>query len=136
VSTIAAGRLYAIDPATLTAVDSFDVGPGAQRVAVAPSGDSVYVANEVLSGVNVVRPSTHTITDLAVTGLPYGLALSADGSRLIVALRASGEVALFDRATLVPQGRIQIGGIPRNVAVDPAGGFVAVSTETNVIKLW
>jgi YVTN family beta-propeller protein len=121
---------------TLSVVDSFDVGHGAQRVAVAPSGDSVYVANEDYGGVNVVRPSTHAITDVPITGVPYGLALSADGSRLIVALRTSGEVAILDRATLAIQRRIQIGGIPRNVAVDPAGGFIAVSTETDVIKLW
>lgn len=136
VSTIAAGRLYAIDPATMAKVDSFDVGSGAQRVAIAPSGDSVYVANEGVGGVNVVRPSTGTVTNVSLTGTPYGLALSADGGQLIVALRSAGTVQVLDRRTLTSEGTFPVGGIPRNVAVDPKGGFAVVSSEDDAVKIW
>lgn len=136
VSTIAAGRLYAVDPTTLAKVDSFDVGGGAQRVAVAPSGDSVYVANEGVGGVNVVRPSTGAVSSVTLPGTPYGLALTADGGRLIVALRTAGAVQVLDRRTLASDGTFPIGGTPRNVAVDPKGGFAVVSSEGDAVKIW
>lgn len=135
VSTISAGWLYAIDPATLAKSDSFDVGAGAQRVAVAPSGDSVYVANESAGGVNIVQVSTGTVTTKLMDGTPYGIALSADGAALYVALRSSGNVRILGRTALDSLTTIVVGGTPRNVAVDPTGNFVVVTTESDLVKI-
>ena len=84
---------------------------------VAAGGGKVYVA--AVDRV-VVADAGGAVTD-TVTGLAgaVGLALSAEGDRLYVALRESGELAVIDTGTLQVVGKIDLDGhaCPTNLAI-------------------
>jgi YVTN family beta-propeller protein len=86
---------------------------------VATGGGKVFVS--ALDRI-VVADGTGGVVD-SIGALPgaTGLVTSADGSRLYVALRDSGEVAVIDTATLAELRRITVGSsypCPRRLALD------------------
>ena len=162
VIALAAGALVA--PAIAAAV------PAAAEV-VPPSAstetllEGVTAATDVATGggkVFVAATDRVVVADLtgavvgSVDALPgaTGLTTSADGSRLYVALRDSGEVAEIDTATLAELRRIPVGSsypCPRRLALDGArlvigygcdqwgGGVLAVDVSAaspEILPVW
>jgi YVTN family beta-propeller protein len=119
---------------------------------VATAGGKVFV-----SAVDrvVVADGNGAVVD-SIGALPgaTGLATSADGSRIYVALRDSGEVAVFDTATLAELRRIPVGSsypCPRRLALDGTrlvigygcdqwgGGVLAVDVSAaspEIVSVW
>jgi YVTN family beta-propeller protein len=135
VSTLSAGHLYRIDGATLAKTDSFVINGGMQRLAIAPSGDSVYVANESHDRIHIVRPSTRTVSYVTLPYSPHGVALSADGSKLYVAQVFGGRVTVLDRSTLQILGAVWVGGSPRNLVALPGTSRMLVSTQIDLVRV-
>lgn len=131
VSTVDTGRVYRLGADHLAIIDSFETAPEAHGLAIAPSGDSVYVAGSNGS-VFILRPSTHTVTSLPLDFSPLGIAISSDGTKLLVA-QYYGLVTTFDRATMTMLGGTRVEGSPRDVLTIPGGGGFYVPTVDNTI---
>jgi len=124
----AAGSLTLIDPRA-GAVDEIAVGarptavavaaPGTVVAAVREAGDVVLLAVE--GGRLVERARIHPGFE------PWHVTVSADGTRAYVPLSAAGRLAVIDVAAGRLEATIDVGRLPRFVAVSPDGGTVAVA---------
>ena len=130
VSSIASGSVTAIDLNTNTVSRTYTVSQGAQRIALSPNGSTLYIASESV-GLEVLDLSTGARTTVpGVPGGTVGLALSPDGTRLILTFPPAGTIRFVDRATLTVTRTLGNMGSPRNVAF-AANGTVAVVTDEN-----
>ena len=68
-----------------------------QRLAVAPNGSELYVANEV-SGLDVVNVASGAVSSISFGTAAYGLGLTPGGTQLYVLLPGPGEMRVLDRA--------------------------------------
>jgi len=124
----AAGSLTLIDPRA-GAVDEIAVGarptavavaaPGTVVAAVREAGDVVLLAVE--GGRLVERARIHPGFE------PWHVTVSADGTRAYVPLSAAGRLAVIDVAAGRLEATIDVGRLPRFVAISPDGGTVAVA---------
>ncbi len=89
------------------------------------------------TGSNAVRA---TMSLGAATGVPFGVAVSPDGSRVFVSNFMGGNVVAVDAKTYAPLATIPVGAnpaisFPTGIAVDPSGQRVYVVTSGEG-KLW
>jgi YVTN family beta-propeller protein len=100
-------------------------------VAVSPDGSTVYVTNNIATGiVSVIDAATNTVTTtIAVGSSPYGVAVSPDGSTVYVANTGSGTVSVIATATDNVIATIPVGSSPIGVAVTPDGSKVYVANN-------
>jgi YVTN family beta-propeller protein len=137
------GRLYvtadfppsvlALDPRTrkLTSVYALDQQLP-HMLAVSRDERTIYTANSGSGTVSIVRidPKTKngfSTTNVAVGGVPMGLALSPDGSRLFVANRQGNAVVVIDNAKAREHARVDLPGAPARVELLPGGNKLLVS---------
>lgn len=128
------GKVYRVNAATGTVTDSAAVTGTPQEVAYhAPSG-TLYVANE--GGWVDVLDGTHLGTVRRIGNVPgaFGMRLTADGTKLVVAGSLYGSVYVVDRATGVLTKTVTVNGTPRRTALLP-DGRVAVANEGGYITL-
>jgi DNA-binding beta-propeller fold protein YncE len=102
-----------------------------QRLAVAPDGSELYVANEV-SGLDVVNVSSGAVTSISFGTPGYGLGLTPDGTQLYVLLPEAGEVRVLDRVSRGQVKTLFTGGVPRNVAFASDGRALVTNEEAIV----
>jgi YVTN family beta-propeller protein len=146
-ATPAAAETVPPDASTETLLDGVTAATD-----VATGGGKVFVA---ATDRVVVADLTGAVID-SIGALPgaTGLATSADGARLYVALRDSGEVAEIDAATLAELRRIPVGSsypCPRRLALDGTrlvigygcdqwgGGVLAVDVSAaspEIVPIW
>jgi YVTN family beta-propeller protein len=89
--TTANGRVYVVLAATLTVVDSLQVGSAANGLAFNPGADRLYISSRDAGTVTVFDTRSDAALDTIVTGgAPQRLAVSADGLTLFVANESSG----------------------------------------------
>ncbi len=97
-------------------------------VAMTRDGKRAFAAGgglDVVFDVAVGPTSLGTQTpSIHASGFPAGLALSADESRLYVALNLAGRVAAIDVASKKVVKSVEVGEQPWTVAVDPSGKWV------------
>ena len=88
----------------------------------------LYTANAGAGTVSVIdrRPGGDT-RNLAVGGIPMGLALTRDGRQLYVATRDANTVALVSCPRLAPAGAITVDGSPARVRLTPDDRFLLVT---------
>lgn len=121
------GTVYAIDTRADTIVTVFNTGGMPQRMAVAPDGSELYIANETL-GLDIWNLVTGTrATTVAVPA--YGLGMSPDGAHLYVTGPLNGTITVIDRVTRGLVTTINTGGTPRNVAFTANGRTAMVTNE-------
>jgi YVTN family beta-propeller protein len=102
-----------------------------QRLAVAPDGSELYVANEI-SGLDVVNVASGAVTSISFGTAGYGLGLTPDGTQLYVLLPGTGEVRVLDRSSRAAVKTVLVGGTPRNV-VFASDGTALVANEQAII---
>jgi YVTN family beta-propeller protein len=108
--TVAAdGPLYSPDGKTLWVPQSSDL----LRFSVQPTG---MVATP---------PVAISLTGATGAALPSGMALSADGSRLYVALNGNNSLGVIDTATNTLVSQIPVGNAPRHVVLSGNEAFVS-----------
>src|SRR6202007_1264327 len=82
VTNLGDNTVSVIDTATNTVTGStIPVGDNAEGVVITPDGSRVYVANSYDDTVSVIDTATNNvIATINVTGGPFGLAVTPDGS--------------------------------------------------------
>ena len=115
--TVAAdGPLYSADGKTLWFPQTTDL----IRFAVNPDGT---VSSPVT--IPLVGSAGPTATGPDSAWLPSGMALSADGSRLYVALNGANTLGVIDTSTNTLIKQIPVGNAPRQVVIDGNQAFVS-----------
>jgi 6-phosphogluconolactonase len=131
-----------------------DPGAGPRHVAFAPSGEYVYLVNEMASTVTVFAYSPGPGTLLrkqTISTLPEHfngsntaaeITVDAKGRFLYVSNRGDDSIAVFridpDNGNVTPLERVPSGGkTPRHFAIDPTGTWLfAANQDSNDIKLF
>jgi YVTN family beta-propeller protein len=132
VSSRDAATVTAISTSSNTITRTYALSGMPQRVAVAPDGLWMYVANEH-SGLDIVNLETGVASSVSFGTAGYGVGLTPDGEQLYVSLPAAGQVRILDRATLAPVNTVFVGGVPRNITFDWSGRTALVTTEEAVV---
>jgi YVTN family beta-propeller protein len=104
-----------------------------RRLYVACSRDDEIQSIDVAAGEVVQRTQT------APGDHPRELALTPDGTALLVASPGSNSVSFFDAASLTRQDRVTVGSGPNSVLVEPSGRrafvFNTLSTSVSVLDI-
>lgn len=125
------------------------VGSSPLGVAISKDGSRVYVSNFFSGTVSVITTVATTVPPICaaysvcgtitMTGfsLPYGLAVTPDGTRVYVARSANGSVGVLNTASLMQEAVITNVGsvpqsIPRGVAITPDGRRLIVATKAGL----
>jgi YVTN family beta-propeller protein len=124
--------LHLIDVATKTVTQTVGIANSFVGVAFNPAGDKIYVGGGASNDVKLF--SMTPAGTFAASGTipiagaaPSGLSLSADGTRLYVALNMTHEVAVIDTATSAVVKRVRVGIYPYTTAVSADGSKVYVT---------
>jgi YVTN family beta-propeller protein len=128
------GGLWLIDPATLDVVLSTTIPASAQDVVYSMDGTRIFVGLESQGYVAVHDAATLARTDsIGFNALepiaPFGLALSLDGSKLLVSSPASGRVGVVDVVSKSVLRTIPVAGTPRRIAFSVIGTRALVANE-------
>jgi YVTN family beta-propeller protein len=124
--------LHLIDIASKTVKQTIPMGNSFVGVDFSPSGDVIYVGGGASNDVKFFKlaPDGSYAADgvLAIAGAaPSGLELSADGTRLYVALNMAHQLAVIDTATRTLLARIPVGTYPYTVVLSADGSKAYVS---------
>src|SRR3989449_4742575 len=116
-----------IDLLSATTVRTILVGRGPVDVAIHASGIAfVTLAQE--NAVAVIDPALGTlIRKIAVGHHPSGIAVG--GNIVVVANRGSRSLTILNAVNLTPISDLTVGRIPRDVAINPLTGVVAVTDD-------
>jgi DNA-binding beta-propeller fold protein YncE/mono/diheme cytochrome c family protein len=106
------------------------IGVGASQLVVDRARKRAYVVDRAGDKVVVVSTArTLKKLDSHSTGAePFGIALTPDGTTLLVTTVANGELAALDAADGTEHWRIDIGPEPRGVAISPKGNEAMVTS--------
>ena len=134
------GRVYVIDVASETMIDSIGVGPFPVQVAISPDGSLAYVANSGSNNVTVIDIRTRTRNRSVGVESPYAVAFHPTGNRVYVTSRTvPGQVFAIDTATDMVLDRWDVGEKPEFLAVGSDGLRLYVTSRLsnfmNVINL-
>lgn len=120
--------LTIIDPQT-DRVSAISTGQnGSHMVAVSRDKARAYVANVPSGTVSVIDlRASKKIADIAVGGMPEGIALTPDGKQLWVGNLAAPEVRIIDTATLRKIATLPTDPVSIRVAISPDGKTAVTS---------
>jgi DNA-binding beta-propeller fold protein YncE len=122
------GSVTEVRTATMVVKRTFMTGGTPQGVAVSQNGAELYVSDEG-GPLRIWSLSSATEIDTVSTGGgTFGVALTPDGTKLFVGTTA-GVIFKIDRASHGILSRLDVGGTPRNIAVDPVTGYAVVPNE-------
>lgn len=114
-------------------VDSYPVG-----VAVNPSTNKIYVANELSNTVSIIDGSTDKVdaTTIKVGKSPYGIGVNPLNNRIYVSNRDSGTVSVIDGSTNILITNASAGKRPLGVAVNPSNSLIYVTNiDSNTVSI-
>ncbi len=114
-------RVAEINPRTLSEVDSFPVGAGADAIAF--GAGSLWVANTIDDTLSHVDPAHRRLPPIPLPGSPAGVAVGRDG--VWVTIPSTGQLVLIDARSDKATQAVTIGNGPTGVAV--GGGQVWVA---------
>jgi YVTN family beta-propeller protein len=106
-------------------------------IAVAPSGQTAYVANDIVNGastINVVNLATDKVTSTFTNGSAAenhfeGMAISNDGTTAYVSDHHICTVSVINLATQTVTATIPVGDHPESVALSPDGSEAFVNNS-------
>ncbi len=114
------GSITEIDMRTGNALRTLSVGGRPHGIAIAPSGSTLYVADDSQGRVLFVDRVTGTITQSVSVGGAFGIAITPDGSTLFVTAN-SGDIVVIDVASATVRKRKMTQGEPRQIIALPDG---------------
>src|SRR5262245_27505742 len=124
--------LHLVDPAARTVKQTISIANSFVGVAFSPNADRIYVGGGASNDVKFfAAKGVDTFAadgTLPIAGAaPSGLSLSADGTRLYVALNMTHQVAVIDTATRTIISRVPVGIYPYTTVMSLDGSKVYVS---------
>jgi DNA-binding beta-propeller fold protein YncE len=127
-------KVYRINTATLTITDSVTTGGAPQEILYHSASGNLYVANE--SGWVDVLQGSHLTSVARFGGIAgaFGMRLTPDGSKLLVASSQIGTVYELDRANGSVLNTTLVGGTPRRIVFLP-DGRAAIANEAGWVSL-
>ena len=127
VSHLDAGKTTRVSPAIRRFGAETAVGSTPTDIAINPAGTRAYVANQFSRSVSVIDVATNgVVATFPVTGDPFKVAVSPDGSALYVGTNA-GRAFKLDAATGAPLGSVSTGHTPFGFAFG-TGDLMYIST--------
>jgi len=134
ISSRDSGWVVVYNTATATMIDTMVTGGSPQRLAVSKDGNELYIANQVV-GIDFWDLNTRSrIKSLGAPGA-YGLALSPDGTLLLVSMPSTGNVAPVDPVLRGVTGGIPTGGTPRNIVFSRYGNEAIITNEAGYVTV-
>lgn len=134
---VCAGGLTIIDTVTRALIKSISLEqPGG--VAIAPSGDRVYVTQPAGDQILVLNTATNAISSTILVPLddaPTGVTMSHNGSFAYVTNAGSSTVSVIDTSTKGIVARISVGTAPDSIAVSASGTGVVANTGSSDVTL-
>ncbi len=131
--------VFILDTATHAITGAINVGPSPAEIVFSSGGLKAYVAVENSNSVAVVNTSTNAVTHIPVGVNPWGLAISRDGSRLLVSNVVDDTVTVIATTDNSIIATISVGDWPRGIAFTHDGrkAYVAnmSSHEISIIDL-
>src|SRR6266849_5190627 len=125
------GTVNVIDTATYQ-VTTIPTGAGPRRLAISPSGDRVFVTNNVAASVSVIDTGTQQlIATIPVGNKPRGIAITPSGDAIYVGNVQGGTVSIIDSSTLTVIDTITIGIKPWEVIITDDGRLAFVSSSVS-----
>ena len=105
--------------------------------ASAQSPGYVYVANETLNEVDVLRASDHVlIASMPTIATPFGMAATQDGKKIFVSTFDGKNIYAFDAETNALISTLQIGSELREITLTPDGKYLYVPDyNENVVHI-
>ena len=101
-----------------------------KAIAVSPDGRRIYAVSASNGTAFAIDPATDTIVraggitpdgkTLFVGATPCSIAFTPDGSKVLIANKASGTLSVIDLAGNTPIAQITVGRFPSSVAISPA----------------
>jgi YVTN family beta-propeller protein len=150
-SNVADGTISEIDVAAHSFVRTIRVAPADEGIAVSPTGDQVWVGSNKLKTVSIVSPASGAVTDtIGGFGLPYRMAVTADGHTAIVTDPVSAAVRFFNTAkhaevgrmtfaadSIVPTAEVPGSPCPEGLVITPDGrtAFVTLQGRNRVVAI-
>ncbi|HEU4800872.1 MAG TPA: cytochrome D1 domain-containing protein [Gemmatimonadales bacterium] len=130
-ANVGSNSITEIDLVGGTPVRSLDVAPRTEGVGVTPDGREVWVGSNTDHTVTVVDAQNWKVLDtLPAAGLPYRVAISADGGTALVPAPMTGVLRVFDVASRSERRAISFGdGQPVGTAISPDGAYAFVSLQ-------
>lgn len=126
----AASMLTVIDPATATVTGTISV-PYPYNLYFTPDGKKAIVVVERLARLDFRDPNTWQL--IKSVPIPYRgvdhLDFSADGSYLLASTEWSGILVKVDTRTMAITGYLNVGGLPIDVRLAPAGDVFYVANQ-------
>jgi YVTN family beta-propeller protein len=132
VSARDANTVTAIDAAADTVTRVYSVSGMPQRLALAPAGGTLYVANEVAGLDELDLVSGSRLSLAAVPPRAVGVAITPDGARLFVTNPPGGLLYAVDAASRSRLYQVAMGR-PRNVAFTRDGTTAIVTDEAGSV---
>jgi YVTN family beta-propeller protein len=131
VYAVAAGRLTEAAPLRLPTRNPAGaaINPFAAGLAVTPDGRRLVVADQLADAVSVFTVDTGAVSTTAVGHLPYGVTLSADGTRAYVNNQGGATVSVVDLAGAEPQvtAAVTVGTHPNKSVLSADGRLLYVA---------
>lgn len=94
------------------------------------AGPRAYVANSTSNDVSVIDTDANVEIDrISVGQLPFGVAVSPDGSFVYITNQVSNTVSIIDASTNEVVNTIAVGSQPYGVAFTPNGAFAYVANH-------
>jgi len=131
-SNFAPRALHLIDVGAMTVKQTIAIANSFVGVAFNPAGNKIYVGGGASNDVKMFAAAPDGTFAAAGTipiagAAPSGLSLSADGSRLYVALNMTHELGVIDTATSTVVKRVPVGIYPYTAVVSADGTKVYVT---------
>jgi gliding motility-associated-like protein len=125
--------LAAIGTGNIPSFTAINTGktPVTATIAVTPiAAGFAYVPNYGDGTVSVINTSTNALTGLVKIGSqPYGISLTADGTRAYVTNQGSNNVSVINTETNTVIATIPVGSKPTGLTIDQDRGYIYVTNE-------
>jgi YVTN family beta-propeller protein len=123
-------------PPTPPNITQIAVGKTPEGIGISPDGREVWAANRADGTVSIIDTTTNKVVETLAkfSQLPFRVAFTPNGKRVLIPDPVGGELVVFDAATRKETGRIKIEGGTVGVAVaaDSRRAYVALQETGSV----
>lgn len=123
-------------PPTPPNITHIAVGKTPEGIGISPDGREVWAANRDDGTISIINTATNKVVETLAkfAQLPFRVAFTPDGKRVLIPDPVGGELIVFDAATRKETGRIKIAGgtVGIAVAADSKRAYVALQEAGSV----